>query len=221
MECIDSDFDFVFKHPFTCMLAGPSKSGKTTLLKKILLNIEKIIDVKPTKIIYCYTRWQNQYNELLTNPNISFHQGIIDIDLLSENEINLLILDDLMSECENSNLIKDIFTIDSNHKNMSVFLLTQNIFSKGKNTRTISLNSNYIIMFNNPRDLSQFSHLARQMYPNNTKFLNECYYDAVENKNYGYLILDFTQTTNKNFRVTSEICFDENSSIKRIVYVPN
>ena len=75
-------------------------------------------------------------------------------------------------------------------------------------------------MFNNPRDLSQFLHLARQMYPNNTKFLTECYFDAVENKKYGYLILDFTQTTKKNFRVTTDICFDD-SNIKRIVYISN
>jgi hypothetical protein len=47
------------------------------------------------------------------------------------------------------------------------------------------------------------------MYPNNT-FLNECYFNAVENKNYCYLILDFTQTANKN----SEIFFDESCDNK-------
>lgn len=42
---------FIFNHPFTCMLAGPSKSGKTTLLKKILTNNQKIINLPPVNII--------------------------------------------------------------------------------------------------------------------------------------------------------------------------
>ena len=27
---------FYFRHPFTCMLAGPAQSGKTTLIQKII-----------------------------------------------------------------------------------------------------------------------------------------------------------------------------------------
>ena len=69
MDCEDEDFDFVFKHPFTCILGGPSKSGKTTLLIKILLNINTIIDKPPSKIIYCYSRMQEKFNDLLVIPN--------------------------------------------------------------------------------------------------------------------------------------------------------
>ena len=116
--------------------------------------------------------------------------------------------------------IKEIFTIDSNHQNISVFFLTQNLFSNEKNTRTISLNCNYMIILNNPRDRLQLSYLARQMFPENSKFLMECFSDAVENKHYGYLLLDFTQTTHKDHRVQTDICFDESSEIKRIIYLP-
>lgn len=143
--------------------------------------------------------------------------GLPDIDELNISEPNLIILDDLMTECSKDNSIKDLFTIDSNHKNVSVFLLTQNLFLSGKHTRTISLNCNYIIVLNNPRDRSQFSFLSRQMFPNNTKFLNECFYDAVENKNYGYLLLDFTQSINKIFRIQTDICFE---TLKRVFYTP-
>ena len=51
MECDIPDY--VFKHPFTCMIAGPSKSGKTTLLKKILHANNSIIDHPPERIVYC------------------------------------------------------------------------------------------------------------------------------------------------------------------------
>ena len=209
----------LFKHPFTCMLAGPSKSGKTTLLKKILFNHHKLIDKPINKIIYCYSRWQNNFSELLnTISNIQFIQGLPEMDQFDVKENNLLILDDLMSECGKNLAIKEIFTIDSNHSNISVFFLTQNLFSNDKNTITISLNCNYMFIFNNPRDRAQFSHLSRQVFPENSKFLQECYYEAVENR--GYLFLDFTQTANKNYRVQSDICFDDSSIIKRIIYIP-
>ena len=33
----------VFRHPFTCIISGPSKSGKTSLTKRILMNRDKMI----------------------------------------------------------------------------------------------------------------------------------------------------------------------------------
>ena len=40
-------------YPFTCLMAGPTESGKTSFLKKLLeLKIEKI-DQCPQRIIWC------------------------------------------------------------------------------------------------------------------------------------------------------------------------
>ena len=58
--------DFKFKHPFTCMLAGPSQSGKSTLLAKILEDNQNMITPPPTKIVYCYARWSDGFNKLKT-----------------------------------------------------------------------------------------------------------------------------------------------------------
>ena len=139
---------YVFKHPFTCMIAGPSKSGKTTLLKKILHSNKIIIDKPPEKIVYCYSRWQDGFNELKSVvPTIKFKQGLTDIQQFNSRINNLLILDDLMSECGKEQSIKEIFTIDSNHQNLSVCFLTQNLFNNEKNNRT-SLNCNYMIILN-------------------------------------------------------------------------
>ena len=46
---------------------------------------------------------------------------------------------------------------------MSVIFLTQNLFHKNKHMRTISLNAHYLVLFKNPRDVEQFTTLARQM----------------------------------------------------------
>ena len=66
--------------------------------------------------------------------------------------------------------------------------LVQNLFPKNKESRTISLNSHYMVVFKNPRDASQMSHLARQMYPGRVKFVQEAFKDATSVP-YGYLLV--------------------------------
>ncbi len=99
---------------------------------------------------------------------------------------SLVIIDDLMSECSKDQRISNLFTSGSHHQGISVMYLTQNLFPPGKQSRTISLNSHYMIAFKNPRDSLVVSTLARQMYPNNYNFLLESYQDATK-KPYGYL----------------------------------
>ena len=50
---------FKFQHPFNCILAGPSQSGKTTLITKILTNTSQIIDEEIEEVIWHYAIFQD------------------------------------------------------------------------------------------------------------------------------------------------------------------
>ena len=129
--------------------------------------------------------------------------------------VNLvLIVDDLMSQCSQSQRMSDLFTKGSRHRGISVMNLTQNIFPPGKQSRTISLNSHYMIVFKNPRDFLGISTLARQMYPKNTNYLLESFHDATS-KPYGYLLMDLHQMTPENMMLRTNILPND----RQVVYV--
>jgi hypothetical protein len=206
---------FSFVHPFTALIAGPTGCGKTQFIVELLKHRNSEILPPPKKIIYCYSIWQDKFDELQrTIPNMEFYEGLYNVSELDSNIENLIILDDLMREASESDHVLDMFTKGSHHKNVSILLLTQNIFGKGKHSRTISLNSHYIILFKNPRNKSQISFLARQMYPNQSKFLEESYFDATKDA-HGYILLNLKQSTPNELRIQSNIF----SKFKRHVYI--
>jgi hypothetical protein len=200
----------LLQHPFACMVAGPSQGGKSTLITKILENNQNLISPAPTRIIYCYGLWSDSYSKMeKTVPRIEFVCGLPDVESLNKNDNNLIILDDLIEKVENDVSMLNLFTKDVHHKNLSVFLLTQNIFTQGKYTRTISRNCQYLIVLDNPRDPSQIFHLARQMFPGkgNSNFLIKVY-EEVMSKPYSYLFFDLRVSTPKALRVQANVFGD-------------
>jgi hypothetical protein len=207
---------FVFHHPFRTYIAGPTTCGKTKLVENILINRHKLIDKVIERIVICYKAMQESYENLkILDIDVEFHEGIISSSQFDPKINNLLILDDLMSECKDSNEILKLFTVDSHHRNISVFLISQNIYTKGKCAREINLNSSNMIIFKNPRDNVQISILGRQMFPSRSKAFLEAFKDATV-KEHGYLFLDFTQKTPDNLRIQANV-----SSEKRIIYTIN
>ena len=66
----------VFREPFACIFAGPSRSVKTTLLEQILIDNINLIQPNVNRIIYCYARWQNNYDYLKSMP-IQYNRVIL------------------------------------------------------------------------------------------------------------------------------------------------
>ena len=204
----------IFKHPFNCIISGPTMCGKTFILKEILKYKDVLINPPPKHIFYCYKEWQNNFEKLKVEiPEIKFIKGIIGYEDLNEHTNNLVIFDDLMKECIESENVMNIFTVGSHHKNTSTFFITQNLFSQGKYARDLSLNSNYMILFRNPRDQQQIQILSKQMFPQNSKFLIESFDDATK-KPHGYLLIDLKQTTEERNRLQSGILPTQ----RRVIY---
>lgn len=216
MWILNESEKYVFNHPFRCFIAGPSCCGKTKLLEKILLNLNKLIDKPIEKIVVCYKVMQPIYDTFKYLPiDVEFVEGLIDVTKFDSKINSLLLIDDLMELCKESKEIVSLFSVDSHHRNISVFLVAQNIFSKGKCTRDLTLNSSYMIIFKNPRDSNQISVLARQIFPGKSKAFMEAFNDATS-KEHGYLFLDFNQKTSEKMRIQTNVT-DE----KRIFYTIN
>ena len=66
----------------------------------------------------------------------------------------------------------------------------------------MSLNSQYLVIFKNPRDLQQVSHLGRQMYPHNSAYFMDKFRKATSVP-YGCLVVDLKQDTPDTERLIS------------------
>ena len=200
---------FQLVHPFTCMVAGMTGSGKTVWVQSLLQQAQAVIDQAPERIIWCYSQWQNAYTQLLmTIPTIEFVKGIPESlendSYLDVNKRNLIVIDDQMIEAGKDNRIVNLFTKGSHHRNLSVIYIVQNLFHQGKGNRSISLNSHYLVLFKNPRDKLQILTLAKQMYPSETAWFIKEYEEAVQ-RPYGYLFVDLRPTTPDRCRLRTNV----------------
>ena len=192
-------------HPFGLMISGGTKTGKTTFVKKLLVNASVMIEPPPENIIYFYSEYQDTFGEIeVLVPGIQFVQGLPDsmLDSINPQTRNLYIIDDMMGEKDA--VIAKLFTKKSHHGNLSVIYIVQNLFHQSKDHRTISLNASYLVLTKNVRDASQVIHLAKQLYPNNTKFFQQAYQLATKEP-YTYLFIDLTPTCPDEIRLRSGI----------------
>ena len=196
-----------WQHPFTCIVAGPTQSGKTEFVKRFIENLEDMVTPLPTRIVWSYGEWQPAYQTLL--DNVDFVQGLPDLPVYSKEPL-LVVIDDQMHGVDRR--ITSLFTKGSHHRNLSIVYIVQNLFDQHKEHRTISLNSHYLVIFKNPRDGSQIVHLAKQMYPGKTHYLRQAFALAT-GQPHGYLLIDLKQATPEGMRLRSHIFPGESQEV--------
>ena len=196
----DSLAPFQLKHEFTMVVAGPSKSGKTEFVKN-LINHPHWISPPPERIVWCYREWQPAYESL--KERVRFIQDIPDDDekiVRNTGVRHLLVFDDMMGGKAIQSIV-DWFTRKAHHRNTSVIYITQNIFDRAPQNRTISLNAHYLVLFKNPRDKSQIEILGRQLA---MPHFTSAYHEATRVP-HGYLLVDLTSQTPDELRLRSQL----------------
>jgi hypothetical protein len=187
------------------------------MVRCILRHLEELFKPVPTKIIYCYGEYQKEFDEFL--PNVEMVEGFPNnLHVFTDGHDNsLIVLDDLMAQCSNDQRVSYLFRRGSHHRGISVLYLTQNIFPSGKLSRTISLNSHYMLIFRNPRESLGITTLAKQMFPKHTDYLLEAFRDATS-KPCGYWLIDCHQLTPESISLRTNILPGEQqfAYVKRI-----
>lgn len=166
-------FDMEFpklQHPFTMVVAGPTACGKSFFVRDLLKFKRKMFSIVPDQVIWFYGIHQSLYDEI---PDVTFVEGLTSKYRKYLGTHTLFIIDDLMSECGRDKKLTNLFTKDSHHLNLSVIFITQNFFHKGREMREITLNAHYLLLCKNRRDVSQITHLGKQLFPRNLKFFQE------------------------------------------------
>ena len=197
--------------PFTSIISGPTGSGKSVFTQRLLKHAQKVITPPPERILYCNGVYQDIFSKI---EGVEFNEGLPSLSEFDGSKKCLLILDDLMHET--NDVVTKLFTRVSHHTNTSIIFITQNLFHAGKETRTITLNSQYLVLFKNVRDKSQIAHLARQMYPGKSQHMVEAYIDATSQP-YSYLFVDLKPCTDDKHRLKASIFPDDKHNY---VYVP-
>ena len=189
------------------MVVGPTSSGKTMLIKDILLHRASMFKQRPQKVVFCYTAFQPFMDE----PQFSFIDftpTLPDIDTFNKpDEHSILILDDILHNLRDrrtSDVLMKLFTVDSHHKNVTVIMCVQNLFSKERVYRDLALNSHYLILFRLKRDVGQIRRLGSQLMPGIMPPFTEIYKWATREP-YSYLLIDLHPSTSADIVLRQNI----------------
>ena len=209
---------YPFNSPTTMVLSGCTQSGKTTWVKKLLLQLSSMFpEDPPSKVLYCYAIYQDAFAEMQQmEEHLEFHEGLPSnefIDDFRENGLHcVIVLDDMMQQISKNRDVQNLFTRGSHHQNITVIYINQNFYCEGKCSRTINRNAHYIVLFE-CADLLQIEILGKQM--GMCKALTNAYIDAVS-EDYGYLVIDRSPRRNRMHQLRTKV-FGEDTTI---VYVP-
>jgi len=140
--------------------------------------------------------------------NTAYHEGVPEkFDGGGGGKQQIVIVDNMLNDVYTKQVC-DLFTRRSHHRNISVILITQNLFHQVRYCRDISLNAHYVVALKNVRGKKQFMYLAHQVYPEDSLGLYNAYLDAKLTPQ-GYLILDLTQDTDDGLRFRTNIFPEE------------
>lgn len=207
---------YLFNLPFRAQLVGSTSSGKTFFVVQLLKHSDKMFSEKLASVKVFYVADQQHYGEMRRYiTDIEFYKNIptnLDgiIDSLDNKKHHLFIFDDLMASLFYNKTLLRLFISASHHQNISVILLLQSLHLKTQLSRTIGLQSDIFVFFNNWRDKQDIRLFSRQVDPDHPRFILDSYIKALTLREYGYLIVNLQHKIADNrFRVVTGVFPEE------------
>ena len=185
------------------IVSGPSSSGKTHFVLQVIDNCRILFDIESDKVFWCYGH-RTRMHEALVRKNFNMIQGLpTNFDFVTPNSI--VVLDDLMVAPAKEAKVTELFTQAAHYVPCFIIKTTQNMFPRGRESRNHTLNTQYLVLFKNPADVTQINILQYQMFPHSNNYLVAAFESATKDKPHSYLLIDRHKLTADHIRVRTEI----------------
>lgn len=194
--------------PSSFLVASNSKSGKTLLVRDLLINHYWMFDKPLDEVVWLYHRNARDdqlvahLKENLSIP-VSFVEGfpaedIAEGRLFKTSGLKCLVLDDVVISALKSPIFIDLFTVLSHHQSIVVIAILQNLHADTASQRQIMnniiRNVSYVVLFSDRRQMAACKQLARVYFSGEEEKLVEPFKRMIEEKEkYTYMLIDFEE----------------------------
>ena len=174
------------------ILSGSSGAGKTHFAGELIR--ADLFQQKIDFVYYFHPCYLEEppvdWHECMKIP-VSYQTGLPTVEQLTSMPTNsLIVLDDLMDKCVNSEVIDHLFRVISGKRKLSVMIMSQNYFTNGRFSRNIRNSCNYAVLMRNCCDATINRRAARAMNLTKPVALAE---QNNADKEYPYIFIDQTQ----------------------------
>jgi len=196
--------DSKLEKPFRLIVGGGSGTGKTEFVKR-LVN-ESYFSSPFDKIIYCYPDYlcdvPAEFDQI-----VEYQPGLCDISYFTTLPKNtLIILDDMMSECGNSNDIMKLFSVIARKRNLSIIFIVQNIYDKTKQFRNIRLNATGLVLFKFFAAADVTQRILRDL--SCSQMISKRQLEKIYAENFAYIFVDIHPARQSEFATIRSNIFD-------------
>ena len=212
--------EFHFKTPSLIYLTGASYTGKTEFIFKLIENQQKLFQPNVKRIVFVYAVHQPELFKRIKRvyPEIEFVNGLFELQSkfeFSRSNPTLLILDDVAHESSTSEYVLNLAVRDSHHKAITTVYVQHNLYQQNKFSKTIKLQTKYLVLFKNPMDMNQYKILGKQLFGEGFGQIVVNVFREISNGwAYPHLVLDKHPDSDPNICLISNI-FPEDSVEKR------
>jgi len=226
-----TDDDMKLQTPCALCITGPSQSGKSTFILKLIKYRDQMFNQTFKRLIYCQPanlciRGNPVFEQILKEfPTAELVCGLPDVTKLNldmDTSPKCIIIEDLMVELMNSAEMVHLFTVQVHHSNLTVLASNHNHFYNSRFAKSLSRNIGYKVFFYNRLDLRELKMISAQI-SNNSNFLIECFNFLMSkfSNNNAYILIDGSfQSKMKSLFVRSHIFPQENGELKPIIFFP-
>lgn len=208
--------DFFPERNRSYVLVGASGTGKTTwavnLINQFLANGEKF-----SSCMIFYEVYQKLYDQI--NMEINAFEGMQELLSLPDEKYtnSIVVLDDQQLQIRGDYLkaINRLFTVIAHHKQCTVIILLQNLFSDDSQLKTIYKNASYLTVFNSRQTMQLLTSLQRLFFVGAQGQLKAAAEHAF--KYHNYIMLDMI--THSSFPIKTGVLNDNPSFAYKITHV--